>query len=269
MERAVLTNGIAPLDWLLLPSPSSLWLPPNGSLHGIAVDRLLLWNLAAMGGLFLVAHILMAGALLRRHRDARAGSSGFAASLPVLALCGLYVWMAVAAQRLWAANRFEGPSPEAMQVEVTGVQFQWYFRYPGTDATFGAAQPELVNAGTGNPLGIDPLDAAGNDDIVSSEFVLPAGREVDLRLTAHDVIHGFFIPGMRLKQNALPGQVLHVHFTPETVGEYPILCTQVCGLGHGHMQARLRVMTPRDFDLWLQRREERRLAQTSQTSGAQ
>jgi cytochrome c oxidase subunit 2 len=143
--------------------------------------------------------------------------------------------MAIAAQRLWAANRFEGPSPAAMQVEVVGVQFQWYFRYPGEDATFGATSPRLVNAGAGNPLGLDPSDSQGNDDVVSSELVLPADREVDLRLRAHDVIHGFFIPGMRLKQNAVPGQTLHVHFTPVTPGEYPIsaprfaaLATDIC-----------------------------------------
>ena len=134
--------------------------------------------------------------------------------------------MAITAQQLWAANRFEGSSPTAMQVEVVGVQFQWYFHYPGEDATFGSTKPQLVNAGAGNPLGLDPEDVQGNDDIVSSELVLPAGREVDLRLRAHDVIHGFFIPGMRLKQNAVPGLTLHVHFTPTTPGEYPILCTR-------------------------------------------
>jgi cytochrome c oxidase subunit II len=154
-----------------------------------------------------------------------------------------------------------------MQVEVVGVQFQWYFRYPGEDATFGATKPQLVNAGAGNPLGIDPKDSQGSDDIVSSELVLPAGREVDLRLRAHDVIHGFFIPGMRLKQNAVPGLTLHVHFTPTTPGEYPILCSQVCGLGHGHMEAKLRVLRETEFNAWLSEHEQKRLAEQSANSG--
>jgi cytochrome c oxidase subunit 2 len=179
----------------------------------------------------------------------------------------MYVWMAVAAQQLWAANRFEGPSPTAMQVEVVGAQFQWYFRYPGDDATFGATKPQLVNAGAGNPLGIDPSDSGGNDDIVSSELVLPASREIDIRLRAHDVIHGFFIPGMRLKQNALPGQTLHIHFTPIAPGEYSVLCTQVCGLGHGHMQARLKVVSAAEFDLWLADRERKRRAEVASEGG--
>jgi len=256
---------------MLPQSPASLatlpWMPRNGAMHGFALDRLMQWNLAAIAALFLVAHVLLAIALLRRRRNERIRNFNVAGWLPLALLCGMYIWMAVAAQRLWAANRFEGPSPTAMQVEVVGVQFQWYFRYPGDDATFGATKPQLVNAGAGNPLGIDPLDAAGNDDIVGSELVLPAGREVDLRLRAHDVIHGFFIPGMRLKQNALPGQTLHIHFTPVIPGEYPILCTQVCGLGHGHMQARLKVVPAAEFASWLADRERKRFAEAAAGGG--
>jgi cytochrome c oxidase subunit 2 len=245
---------------------SSLWMPANGALHGIALDRQMKINLIAIGLLFLLAHILLGLAFLKRRR---ASPRRFLTIeiLPLIALCGLYIWMAITAQQLWAANRFEGPSPSAMQVEVVGVQFQWYFRYPGEDATFGATQPQLVNAGAGNPLGIDPGDQQGNDDIVSSELVLPAGREVDLRLRAHDVIHGFFIPGMRLKQNAVPGLTLHVHFTPFEPGEYVILCTQVCGLGHGHMEAKLRVLPPGIFDLWLAKREQKHLAEQTAAGG--
>ena len=182
------------------PNDSFLWMPRNGALHGFALDRLMQWNLAAIAALFLLALVVLAIALLRRHRTERNRNFGVAGWLPLTLICGLYIWMAgQPPNNLWAANRFEGPSPKAMQVEVVGVQFQWYFRYPGDDATFGATKPQLVNAGAGNPLGIDPSDSDGNDDIVSSELVLPVGREVDIRLRAHDVIHGFFIPGMRLK----------------------------------------------------------------------
>jgi cytochrome c oxidase subunit 2 len=225
-------------------------------------------NLAAVAVLFLLAHLLLVAAFLKRRRKANPPRSFSVETLALAALCGLYIWMAVAAERLWAADRFEGPSPAAMQVEVVGVQFQWYFRYPGEDATFGATRPELVAAGAGNPLGLDPQDSQGSDDIVASELVLPAGREVDLRLRAHDVVHGFFIPGMRLKQNAVPGLTLHVHFTPTTPGEYPILCTQVCGLGHGHMQAKLRVLPQAEFNQWLNSREQKRLAEQSPTGGS-
>jgi cytochrome c oxidase subunit 2 len=240
---------------------SKFWMPPNGALHGVALDQLMKINLSAIGVLFLIAHLLLCVALLRRYREARPPRFWLAGSLPLILVCGLYLWMTITAQHLWALNRFEGPSPAAMQVEVVGVQFQWYFRYPGADATFGETHPELVNAASGNPLGLDPSNSASMDDVVSSELVLPAGREVDLRLRAHDVIHGFFLPAMRLKQNAVPGLTLHVHFTPMAPGEYPILCTQVCGLGHGHMQARLRVLPVTEFESWLADRERKRLAQ--------
>ena len=243
-------------------------MPPNAALHGFGIDRLMKFNLIAIAVLFVAAHTLLVIAFLRKRRSGKLPRFFLAESLPLIAICGLYIWMAVTAQRLWAVNRFEGPSPTAMQVEVVGVQFQWYFRYPGEDATFGATRPQLVNAAAGNPLGLDPQDSQGNDDVVSSELVLPAGREIDLRLRAHDVIHGFFIPGMRLKQNAVPGLVLHVHFTPVIPGEYPILCSQVCGLGHGHMEARLRVLPSAEFDAWLAARERKRLAERDAAQGA-
>ena len=138
-----------------------------------------------------------------------------------------------------------------MQVEVTGVQFAWYFRYPGKDFAFGRTMPKFVAPGEGNPLGIDPGDEKGKDDFVSSELVLPAHREVDLRLHAQDVIHGFAIPELRIKQNAVPGQTFHVHFTPTTAGTYAILCTQLCGTGHYRMGATLRVLPERQYQQWL------------------
>ena len=79
-----------------------------------------------------------------------------------------------------------------------------------------------------------------------------------------DVIHGFFVPAMRLKQNTVPGLVLHVHFTPLAPGTYPILCSQVCGLGHTRMQAQLRVLAPEDYRKWFEAREKARQQELSQ-----
>src|ERR1700758_2097094 len=233
------------------------WMPPNGALHGVALDHLMRWNLLAVSICFVAAHIWLVAAMLRKKRTIEApdsspqnsalqprDSSRYLRWTLLAALCAMYVWMAATAQGLWARNRYAGPSLEAMQVEVVGEQFQWYFRYPGADAVFGVTRPQLVNASAGNPLGLDPRDPHGADDVVSSVLVLPAGREVDLQLRSLDVIHGFFIPGMRLKENTVPGLVLHVHFTPALPGTYPILCSQVCGLGHQRMQARLMVVSP-------------------------
>ena len=135
-------------------------MPPNGALHGVAVDRLMRWNLIAICICFLAAHLWLIAAMLRRRRREPAQDQPRSAGLLLTALCVLYIWMAVTAQHLWAASRFEGPSLDAMQVEVVGEQFQWYFRYPGADAAFGSTRPNLVNAAAGNPLGLDTRDAA-------------------------------------------------------------------------------------------------------------
>ena len=222
-------------------------------MHGRALDIHLLLNLWIALALLILAHlILLVGTLLRRRGPEPPNRHvGRIEYLPLLALAALFFALAVRAERLWAATRYTGASPDALQVEVTGMQFVWTFRYPGLDATFGRTAPSLVDPAAGNPLGIDPADRHGNDDLVTSELVLPAGRQVDLRLRALDVIHGFAIPELRLKQNAIPGQTLHIHVTPTVPGTYAILCTQVCGLGHYRMNANLRVLAPDDWDRWL------------------
>ena len=230
-------------------------LPADASLHGPALDGHLLLNLFIVLALFLAAQILLvAGVVLRRarlraYRESKA--TWRVEWLPLAALAVLLGYLTLRAERLWGASHYTGANPEAMQVEVTGVQFAWYFRYPGPDATFGVTHPENISPAEANPLGLDPRDPHTHDDIVSSELVLPAGREVDLRLRAQDVIHGFFVPEMRLKQNAVPGQTIHLHFTPQKPGTYAILCSQLCGLGHYRMAAQLRVVSRNEYAAWL------------------
>jgi cytochrome c oxidase subunit 2 len=235
------------------------WMPSDGALHGAAIDRLMYWNLVALSALFLLAHVFLFAAMIRRKRNSSepTGSSLKRELIFLAGLTLLYACMAVSAQRLWAAIRYQGAAPQALQVEVTGEQFQWYFRYPGTDGVFGLTRPELISAPAGNPLGLDHNDTHGADDVVSSVLVLPEGREVDLGIRSIDVIHGFFIPGMRLKQNAVPGMEMHIHFTPSVPGDYPILCSQICGSGHARMQAHLQVESINDYEVWLKNHEPR------------
>jgi len=239
--------------WSRLTSAATLlpWsLPTDASAHGPALDHHLLLNLWIALALLALAHlILFTGILARRH--SAPNHLWRIEYLPLAVLALLFATLTIKAERLWAAARYTGASPTALQVEVTGVQFAWYFRYPGPDATFGLTRPNLVAPGEGNPLGLDPKDPHSADDQVSSQLVLPANREVDLRLNAQDVIHGFSIPEMRLKQNAVPGQTIHLHFTPTTPGTYAILCTQLCGLGHYRMNATLRILPPDQFANWL------------------
>ena len=236
-------------------SPAPAWLlPPNASAHGATLDAHLLLNFWIAIALLTLLHLLLAAGLLLRRRT-EPHRSTLVEFLPVAALALLFAFLTLRAERLWAASRSVGPDPSALQVEVIGVQFAWYFHYPGRDFAFGRMRPELIDPGAGHPLGLDPSDPPAPDDFVSSELVLPAGREVDLHLRAQDVIHGFSVPSMRLKQNAVPGQTFHVHFTPSVSGTYAILCTQLCGLGHYRMSANLRVVSAGEYAAWLQRKE--------------
>jgi cytochrome c oxidase subunit II len=242
---ANLTASLAMAPWPL---------PADASAHGPALDHHLLLNLWIALALAAFAHlILLTGLILSRRTEAI--NLVRVEYIPLAALSVLFAILTIKAERLWAATRYTGASLTALQVEATGVQFAWYFRYPGADATYGITRPQLIAPGQGNPLGLDPTDPHSSDDIVSSELVLPANREVDLRLNAQDVIHGLSIPELRLKQNAVPGQTIHIHFTPTTPGTYAILCTQLCGIGHYRMNATLRVVPSDEFLTWLTSKE--------------
>jgi cytochrome c oxidase subunit II len=241
MTRLTSTNPALLLaPWLL---------PADASAHGPALDHHLLLNLWIALALLALAHLIILIGLLARRRT-QATNLWRIEYLPLAALALLFATLTIKAERLWAATRYTGASPTALQIEVTGVQFAWYFRYPGPDATFGITRPQLVAPGEGNPLGLDPTDPHSADDEITSELVLPSNREVDLRLNAQDVIHGLSIPELRLKQNAVPGQTIHLHFTPTTPGTYAILCTQLCGLGHYRMNATVRIVSPEQFANW-------------------
>jgi cytochrome c oxidase subunit 2 len=231
------------------------FMPVDAAAHGAGMDQQMLLNLWIALGLLVLLHVLLFGGLAMRRKARTYRSAALFEYVPVVLLTVMFAWLTVRAERLWAATRYTGADPGALQVEVTGMQFAWYFRYPGKDYAFGGTRPELVAPGEGNPLGIDPSDAKGADDVVTSELVLPVGREVDLRLKAQDVIHGFAVPELRVKQNAVPGQSFHVHFTPTRVGTFAVICTQLCGLGHYRMAARLRVVTEGEFEGWLARKE--------------
>jgi cytochrome c oxidase subunit 2 len=105
---------------------------------------------------------------------------------------------------------------------------------------------------TENPVGIVRDDPAGKDDIVTlNTLTVPVGQPVELRLRAKDVIHSFFMPVLRIKQDAVPGMEIPLRFKPEKVGSYEIACAELCGLGHYRMRGVLEVVEPARFESWL------------------
>lgn len=231
------------------------WLPRAASLHGATIDRLMDASLLILFALCLLAQaLIVAGLILRRERHVRLSSAWRWGAIAFVV--AFFVWMTIEAEQLWSTIRIARAASNTVHVEVTGVQFQWYFRYPGPDGVYGRTRTDLIDAATGNPLGIDPTDPHSRDDVVSSVLILPVSRQVDLGLRAQDVVHGFYIPAMRLMQNATPGMVSTIHLTPTRIGDYPIVCSQLCGLGHYRMRAVLRVVPAREFEEWMQQREK-------------
>jgi cytochrome c oxidase subunit 2 len=169
----------------------------------------------------------------------------------------LFIGLNLMGSTVWASQRFAPAEANAVQVEVTGMQFAWYFRYPGPDGKFGRTDPKLMDPSAGNEaaLGLDTTDPAAKDDVVTGTMYLPVNRQVNLTLRAVDVIHSFFVPQMRFKQDAVPGLAIHMHFTPTEVGDYEIACAELCGLGHYKMHGMLKVVSQEDFDKWLVTKE--------------
>jgi cytochrome c oxidase subunit II len=239
------------------------WLPTGASTAAAGIDHHFTTTYILMGIVFVAAQVLL-GLFAWKYRD-RAGASPARYShgsntleivWTVLTLI-LFVGLNLMSSSIWASERFRSAEPGALQVEVTGMQFAWYFRYSGPDGKFGATKPELIDpsAGGESAIGLDTTDPASKDDVVTGTMYAPVNREVEVILRAQDVIHSFFIPAMRFKQDAVPGLAIHMHFTPISTGDYEIPCAELCGLGHYKMHGMLKVVSHEEFDKWLVARE--------------
>jgi cytochrome c oxidase subunit II len=241
------------------------WLPVGASAASAAIDHHFTVSYWLMGPVFVAAQLVL-GVLVWKYRDRGVSGSSKAeyshgnTTLEVVwtvLTTVLFVGMNLMSSSIWASERFRPAEENAVRVEVTGMQFAWYFRYPGPDGKFGATKPELEDASAGGEaaLGLDTKDPSSKDDVVSGVMVVPVDREIEVILRAHDVIHSFFVPAMRFKQDAVPGLAIHMHFTPIQTGEYEIACAELCGLGHYKMHGILKVVSQEEFDKWLAARE--------------
>ncbi len=154
----------------------------------------------------------------------------------------------------FGASRTDFPAEgdDRVEIHVVAEQFQWNVHYPGADGKFGSTSPKLVDSE--NLVGLDHSDPAAADDFVTAGIMhIPVDTPVVIRLTSKDVIHSFFIPIMRVKQDAIPGMAIPMQFEATRVGEYSkaIACAQLCGNNHFTMSGDLFVDTQEDYDAWL------------------
>jgi cytochrome c oxidase subunit 2 len=236
------------------------WFPPTITEFGKQIDAQFNRTLLITGTVFILAQLGLAWAIFR-YRDHGQKASFFEGNSTMefvwtLATVLLFVGLGLYGEHAWAEAHFQGEAPGALEIELTGQQFQWQVRYAGRDGKWGRTLPEKVSASTGNPLGLDPADPAGKDDIVPGpQMYVPIGREVELLIRTQDVTHSFYVRELRLKQDAVPGMVIHMHFNATTPGEYEIACAELCGLGHYKMRGFLEVVSQADFDKWMSDQE--------------
>ncbi len=198
----------------------SLGLPLDASAHGPALDQmtavvhwLMLILFVGWGSFF--AYTLFR---FRKSRNPQADYVGVKSHISSYLEVGVAVFEAVLligfAVPLWAERVNEFPSEsEALTIRVVGEQFAWNIHYPGADGKFGRTDIKLVSAD--NPLGLDREDPDAKDDIWTvNQLNLPVNRPVIIRLTSKDVIHSFALPLFRVKQDAIPGEVIPLWFTP-------------------------------------------------------
>ena len=169
----------------------------------------------------------------------------------------LFVGLNLMGSHVWARSVSRRPTRDRFRWRSRACSLPGTSAIPAPDGKFGATSPKLMDPSAGNEaaIGLDTSDPASKDDVVTGTMYLPVNRQVDLRLRAVDVIHSFFVPSMRFKQDAVPGLEIHMHFTPTETGDYEIACAELCGLGHYKMHGMLKVVSQEDFDKWLAARE--------------
>jgi cytochrome c oxidase subunit 2 len=153
---------------------------------------------------------------------------------------GLFVWA-----------RFVNVPADATQFEAIGKQWHWSFRLPGADGLLGNSDVRYMSVD--NPLGVDPEDPTGQDDVVIADptLHLPVNQSTKALLRSTDVLHDFAVPQFRVKMDLVPGLITYQWFTPTVPGTYEILCEELCGTGHFAMRGKIVVDEPATYQVWL------------------
>jgi cytochrome c oxidase subunit 2 len=148
------------------------------------------------------------------------------------------IWTAIPAVLLVALCAYayvvltdiESAKADTMEIRVVGEQFAWTYYYPGA--------------------------GEGGRELASNELYLPVDRPVQFTIQSKDVIHDFWVPAFRMKIDAVPGNTAHLRVTPNRVGTYPVVCAELCGLGHSVMRSTVNVVPRGTFNQWLERRRQ-------------
>ena len=248
------------------------WMPIDASAHGYQLDALNTWTHWVMAILFVGWGIYFIYVIFRFSAKANPKASyegahglfskyveGGVVVVEVVLLFGF----AIPAWGAWVDIPEDG---DIFEVRIVAQQFAWGVHYPGPDGVFGRTDINLVDDVIGNNIGLDRNDPAAKDDVFSlNNLYLPVDREIVVYLTTKDVIHGFALPQMRVKQDAIPGMMIPVNFraiettplearAPECAANktcWEIACAQLCGITHYNMRGFYQILPQSEFDSWM------------------
>ncbi len=225
------------------------WFPTAISDHAPALDRQFMITIVVVGLSFTAAQVGL-GWMVWKYRDT--GKSGDRAVythgsnrlevLWTIITAFVFIALGVMGQSVWASLRLHDAPPGSYSVTVVAQQFQWNFHYAGRDNKFGRTDPSLIDDSALNFVGLDSSDPSAADDAVTAALAIPVNRPVELRLRAKDVIHNFWVPQLRFKQDLVPGMEIKVHFTANKVGKYELACAELCGQLHFKMKSYMLVL---------------------------
>lgn len=228
------------------------WLPENVNEYGGVIDHLFNVILWITGVIFIGTGVVLAMTMWpakggSRTADYVHGNHTMEIIWAVVP-AGILIFLSIYQINAWAENKMDRPMevvdgierPIPPMVRVVVRQFDWDFFYPGPDGVF------------------DTVD----DFMVTGEVHVPMDEPVVFQIESSDVLHSFFVPSLRVKQDIVPGMSQFVWFQANKAGRYEVACTELCGWGHYKMGAILEVQSPDDYALWLEEITAERLATT-------
>jgi cytochrome c oxidase subunit 2 len=218
-----------------------LWFPENVSSYGDSIDNLFHMITWMVGITFVLTELVLVWVIFRftKNDGTRAEYTHgnhvlemvWTAIPSVLLLVVAFSQMGV-----WSRVKINFPQDDSAPytkdrplMEVWGSQFDWRVRYPDEEGNFEGA------------------------DVIESAFdiYVPVDVDVVLHLRSRDVLHSFFVPRFRVKQDAVPGMTIPVWFNAEETGDYDLICAELCGWGHYKMAGKVHVLEQDEFDQWL------------------
>lgn len=211
------------------------WLPTAASTYAADLDAIFYVILAITGVIFVGVEVtLLYFAIKYRGREGRKAAyiegSNKAEVIWTVTPAVIVVGLAIASQVVWSRVKNPDNFPtDALELRIEGRQFAWGITYPGPDGILGS-----------------------EDDFTKyGELHVPVNQPVAFELTSADVIHSFFVPEFRIKQDAVPGLITRAWFEATQVGEYELACAELCGVAHTLMKAKVIVHPQAEFDTWV------------------